>query len=94
MKSVVKFFRLSGSFGINIKCGPDSIHCPGVDSLLFKMNKYNNWVNYDYNYSSDIEYLDENIDLYLLNIEKLFNNEIYNYEMSISYLKNKSMKKN
>ena len=60
------------------------------NSLLFKMNKYNNWVNYDYNYSSDIEYLDENIDLYSLNIEKLFNNEIYNYEMSISYLKNKS----
>jgi hypothetical protein len=54
-----------------------------------KMYKYNNWVNYDYNYSSNIEYVDVNIDAYSIYIRELFNNDNYNYDTSIAYLKNK-----
>ena len=60
-----------------------------IDLLLMKMYKYNNWVNYDYNYSSNIEYVDVNIDAYSIYIRELFNNDNYNYDTSIAYLKNK-----
>ena len=60
------------------------------DLLLSKMNKYNNWANYDYNYSSTIEYIKNDISSYSLYINELFSNDNYNYDKSISYLKNKS----
>jgi len=59
------------------------------DLLIYNLNKYNNWANYDYNYSSNIEYLEDNVNSYSLYIDELFSNEDYNYDTSIAYLKNK-----
>ena len=58
--------------------------------LLKDLNKYNNWVNYDYSFLTNNYYVEPENNVYKQYISELFNNKFYDYEKTINYFKNKS----